>query len=196
MLAQDIRLDRDPEVLRIGGFVDTDETAELLRWALLMEPHLRTNGPGRSFLRVHQLPQRPALHAAVAERVRGRVAGHADSVLEPVLTNYLSIIQASGAVHPHTDSAPPGTRHLRCNLFLQLPDAGGRPIIGGLPFDVAERTLLCFFPSSSLHSSEPAAGLRRRVLLSFGLLVPQDFGFQAQSVIRSDRIGRSDEDAR
>ena len=178
MAVEDIQLDRDPEVLRIAGFVDAAETEELLRWALLMEPRLRDNGAGRSFLRVHQLPQRPALHAAVAERVRSRVAGHTDSVLEPVLTNYLSIISASGAVHPHTDSAPAGTRHLRCNLFLQLPDAGGRPIIGGTAFDVAERCLLCFFPSSSLHASEPALGPRKRVLLSFGLLVPQNFTFQ------------------
>ena len=171
-------LDREREVLRIADFVSATEGDELLPWVWRMAPLLRNNGPGRFFLRVHLLPERPALHAAVAERVRTRVAGHDRSVLEPVLTNYLSIISDGGAVQPHTDSAPAGTRHLRCNLFLQLPDAGGRPIIGGAPFDVAERTLLCFFPSSSLHSSEPATGERRRVLLSFGLLVPQGFGLR------------------
>ena len=171
-------LDREREVLRIADFVTAAEASELLRWAWRMAPFLRSNGPGRSFLRVHLLPEQPALHAAVAERARLHAAGHAASALEPVLTNYLSIISDGGAVHPHTDSTPAGTRHLRCNLFLQLPDAGGRPIIGGLPFDVAERTLLCFFPSSSLHSSEPAAGERRRVLLSFGLLVPEGFSLR------------------
>ncbi len=178
-LQRDVRLSREPEVMRIDGFVRPDEADALLRWALRMEPFLRNNGPGRHFLRIHQLPERPDLHAAVAERVRARVAGHDDSVLEPMLTNYLSIISESGAVHPHTDSAPAGTRHLRCNLFLQLPDAGGRPIIGAAEVDVTERGLLCFFPSSALHASEPTEGARKRVMLSFGLLVPEGFAFRS-----------------
>ena len=176
--ANNIRLDRDLEVLRVAEFVTVDEARDLLDWALLMEPCLRGNGLNRAFLRVHQLPQQPALHAMVAERVRTRVAGHDSSVLEPVLNNYLSIISTAGAVQPHTDSAPDGTRHLRCNLFLQLPEGGGRPIIDGNAFDVVERGLLCFFPSRSLHASEPTTGLRKRVMLSFGLLVPSAFEFQ------------------
>ncbi len=175
MLRHEVRPGGDPEMLWIDGFVSPDEADALLRWALRMEPWLRNNGPGRHFLRVHQLPERPALHAVVAERVRARVAGHTDSVLEPVLTNYVSIISESGTVHPHTDSAPDGTRHLRCNLFLQLPEAGGRPILDGTPVDLTARGLLCFFPSSALHASEPTLGACKRVMLSFGLLVPTGF---------------------
>lgn len=171
--------DSELEVLRIGEFVDRPEAEDLLHWAFRMEPYLRSNGPGRVFLRTHTLPEQRLLHAAVADRIRRTVIGDFASTLEPVLTNYLSIISTGGAVHPHIDTAPEGTRHLRCNLFLQVAEAGGHPIIGDAAFNVADRTLLCFFPSSHLHSSMPAGGSRKRVLLSFGFLVPASFRLDA-----------------
>lgn len=94
-----------------------------------------------------------------------------DPVIEPRFGLFLSIIRSGGAVHDHRDFSPPGMRHLRCNLFLDLPQRGGRPIILETPMDVAPRMLLAFYANEMRHSSEPFDG-DRRMILSFGYTVP------------------------
>jgi hypothetical protein len=50
---------------------------------------------------------------------------------EPMFARYLSIINEGGAIHNQLDLASPGKTHLRFNIFLQLPENGGYPIIQG-----------------------------------------------------------------
>jgi hypothetical protein len=92
-------------------------------------------------------------------------------LVEPRFGLFLSIIRSGGAVHDHRDFSPPGTRHLRCNLFLDLPEQGGRPVILEEPIHVAPRMLLAFCANEMRHSSEPFDG-DRRIIPSFGYTVP------------------------
>ncbi|WP_404365971.1 hypothetical protein AB5I39_09935 [Sphingomonas sp. MMS24-J45] len=169
------RLVRPDERILLPDFISEDDRRHLLDWAFSTEPYLRENGPARLCRKTGFIPHIDAHYHDVRLAIQRRMGLPEDSAPEPDHGWLVSIIRDSGAVHPHTDSAPPGTRHLRCNLFLQLPDAGGRPVIAGIPIDVTERMVLAFYPSERMHWSEPCAGDRARVMLSFGYLVPADY---------------------
>lgn len=156
-------------------FISESDRTNLVAWALSMKPFLKDNGPGRSFRKVEELPTIDPVHTAVRLKLQALLKVGPDAEPEPMFGWYLSIISDGGAVHPHMDPAPPNMRHLRCNIFLQVPESGGLPFIERRPVAVRERTLLCFFPSERRHSSQPAGGDRQRIILSFGYLVSDDY---------------------
>jgi hypothetical protein len=136
-----------------------------------MRPSLRQNGEGRAFRKVPELSNVPSTYHDVRYRIQEAMNLGPDARPEPMFGWYLSIISAGGAIHVHTDPSRPNRRHLRCNLFIQLPEQGGHPIIEDHVQVVRERSLLAFFPSERRHASEPVHGSRWRVVCSFGYLV-------------------------
>ncbi|WP_353203735.1 hypothetical protein [Sphingomonas sp.] len=163
------------ERILLPDFISEADRSHLLDWAISTEPYLRQNGPARLCKKTEFIPTVDARYHAVRLAIQRHMGLADESTTEPDHGWLVSIIKAGGMVHPHIDSAPAGMRHLRCNLFLQLPEAGGRPVIDGVPIDVRERMLLAFYPSERKHWSEPCAGERARVMLSFGYVVPQDY---------------------
>ena len=159
-----------------ANFISEDERARLVAWVHAMAPYFVANkeGPFRRAAQVHNLPAVDPLFSVVQRRVTDTMGLSADTPAEQALGAYLSMIAPGGVVHRHRDPTPEGTRHLRCNVFLQLPEKGGRPIIVDVPVAVATRSLLAFYPSDLAHSSEPFEGERQRILLSFGYTVPTD----------------------
>lgn len=136
--------------------------------------------PGRalgSFRRVGELPSIPASHGRVRHRLTAALGLPANIGPEPTYGWCLSIIDPGGQIQSHIDAAPLGCRHLRCNLFIQLPTRGGLPVIEGQPRQVAERDVLAFFPSERGHRSELVEGDRPRIICSFGFLVKSDYAF-------------------
>lgn len=168
----------DERILR-PDFIAEPDRLHLLDWALSTEPYLRENGPARLCKKTEFIPTVDARYHAVRLAIQRHMGLPDDNAPEPDHGWLVSIIKAGGQVHPHRDSTPPGMRHLRCNLFLQLPEAGGRPVIESVPIDVSERMLLAFYPSERKHWSEPCEGDRARVMLSFGYVVPADYRLPA-----------------
>lgn len=156
------------------NFIGEDERLALVAWVERMTPYLVINkkGPFRRSAQVRKLPTIDPHFDIVRRRVMHVLNLPEDTPVEEELGAYISVISPGGVVHRHRDPTPAGTRHLRCNLFLQLPEKGGRPIIADVPLNVAPRTLLAFYPSDLIHYSEPFEGDARRVLLSFGYTVP------------------------
>ena len=173
------RLVRPDERILLPDFIAEAERRHLLDWAISTEPYLRTNGHERLCKKTALLPTVDALYHSVRLAIQRHMGLPDDSAPEPEHGWLVSIIKAGGMVHPHIDSTPPGLRQLRCNLFLQVPEDGGRPVIDGVPIDVRERMLLAFYPSERKHWSEPVCGARARVMLSFGYLVPLDYRLPA-----------------
>ncbi len=92
--------------------------------------------------------------------------------VEPMFKNLTGNHFQDGAfVHPHTDPAPDGFVHTRCNLMLKKPKQGGNPIIDGEEIDVEEGDLWLCLASMEFHSSTPIKG-GGRLIFSFGGLVP------------------------
>jgi hypothetical protein len=182
----------DPAVIIIPDFITRFEQSVLCDWARQMIPLLNPNplGPYRRFREVQTLPWRPDTYVGVRKRLQ-KLLDVSDHEKEPSFGWFLGMIEAGGSVHEHKDPAQPGTRHLRCNLFLQLPRAGGEPVIDGVPYRVSARAVLAFFPSEVPHSCREVNGPVPRLLCSFGYAVPASYrlalrapGDSVQSVIR------------
>lgn len=94
--------------------------------------------------------------------------------VEPIFKNLTGNHFEDGAfVHPHTDSAPEGMVHTRCNLMLKKPDRGGNPILDGEEIHIEEGDLWLCLASMEIHSSTPIKG-GERLIFSFGGLVPNE----------------------
>lgn len=92
--------------------------------------------------------------------------------VEPIFKNLTGNHYQDGAfVHPHTDPAPDGFVHTRCNLMLKKPKEGGNPVLDGEELDIEEGDLWLCLASMELHSSTPIKG-GERLIFSFGGLVP------------------------
>lgn len=181
----------DGDLITLRGFISPSERRELLAWANEMDPYLKANknGAGRRYNRIENLPRIANIHKRVRLRLQAFLGVPPDATPEPIFGWYLSIISDGGAVHPHQDQTEPGMRHLRCNLFLQLPTSGGEPVVADEVIAVEERMVLAFFPSERLHSSQAAQGERRRIMCSFGYLVPDTFRLPGPDVAYQPRTG-------
>jgi hypothetical protein len=93
---------------------------------------------------------------------------------EPMYGNFVGHNFADGAfVHPHTDPAPVGFHHVRCNIVIKLPDNGGMPILGGAEVPVKVGDVWVCFASLEEHASTPVLG-GERIVLSLGALARRD----------------------
>jgi hypothetical protein len=92
--------------------------------------------------------------------------------VEPILKNFIgNHFKDDAFVHPHTDPAPDGFVHTRCNLMLKKPLKGGNPILDGKEINVEQNDLWLCLASLEKHSSTPIKE-GERLVFSFGGLVP------------------------
>jgi len=158
--------------LIIQEFITEIEQRVLIDWEEQVRPFLRHNrrGPERLYEQVQNLPIVPAEYNSIRRRLQAMLTLHDDD-REPEFGWFLGSIGAGGFVHEHLDRSRFGRRHFRCNLFIQTPECGGEPIIEGIVQPFRERMLLCFFPDLQRHRSNVVAGLKRRIVCSFGYLI-------------------------
>jgi hypothetical protein len=90
---------------------------------------------------------------------------------EPIFQNFTGNHYLDGAfVHKHTDPAPDGYVHTRCNLMIQKPLEGGNPVIDEEELNVCNGDLWICLASLETHSSTPIKG-GERFIFSFGSLI-------------------------
>ena len=79
------------------------------------------------------------------------------------------------AIHKHRDPQwYPPYETLHCNLMLQKPIEGGKPIINKTDIDLNERDLWCYYVSKVPHGSSKVIGTRPRLMYVFGFCVEYD----------------------
>jgi len=92
--------------------------------------------------------------------------------VEPVYKIFTGVHFLKGAyTHLHIDDAPIDTVHVRCNVMLKKPPAGGMPLVDGEELSVDEGDLWIILASLEQHGSTPISA-PERVIKSFGGLVP------------------------
>ncbi len=155
------------------AFITEQEREALYQWSAkqLNDHHLKFNGRDRYYNQYKNLPEVPEEFFAIRERI-GREIGRDDVLEEPHISCYLSTIGKGGAVHFHRDATRTGYNHLRFNVVVSKAEGGGRPIIGKTPLEVEERDMWYFFANKHRHGSEAVSGGKRRVICSYGFLVP------------------------
>lgn len=90
---------------------------------------------------------------------------------EPIYKNFTGNHYLEGAfVHEHSDPAPKGYEHVRCNLMIKKPTFGGMPVIDGEELVIDEGDLWLCLASLEKHSSTPISG-GERITFSFGALI-------------------------
>lgn len=90
---------------------------------------------------------------------------------EPIYKNFTGNHYLEGAfVHEHSDPAPDGYEHVRCNLMIKKPISGGMPVIDGEELVIDEGDLWLCLASLEKHSSTPISG-GERITFSFGALI-------------------------
>ena len=163
------------EVAIVRQFLSGAEHAALLDWAndqfATGQLNANKSGPGRYFLRYAEGDRRVP---SVSDEIRARAIatfGVREYEEEPRFRCFLGCNTEGGYVHEHVDSEPEGRQHLRLNILLSRPVAGGLPIAGGRTLDVDERDLWCFYPAALRHASTPVEGPRHRFVLSIGILI-------------------------
>jgi hypothetical protein len=93
---------------------------------------------------------------------------------EPMFGHMIGNNYADGAfVHQHTDPAPEGFAHVRCNWMIKKPPVGGDPILDGEVVPVAEGDLWLCIASMERHGTTPISG-GERLIYSFGALVRRE----------------------
>jgi len=162
------------------GFITPAECRELASWARGMRPYLTEREPGRHSRKVAELPSLSPRYTPVRLKLQ-QLLGLEDKDAESRLGWFLGIGDPGSRIIPHRDATPPGTQVLRGNLFLQVPSRGGLPVIEKSPFEVEDGSLLAFLPSELLHWSQPVEGRKRRIVLSFGYTVPDDYRLPASA---------------
>jgi hypothetical protein len=100
--------------------------------------------------------------------------GLVPNYIEPMYKNMVGNHFLDGAfVQEHTDQAPEGYVHTRCNLMIKKPNKGGNPILDGEEIDVEVNDLWLCLASLEKHASTPILG-GERLIYSFGALVDID----------------------
>jgi hypothetical protein len=164
------------KVAVVRRFITPDEHAVLLDWAegQFGNGRLPSNpaGPNRFFARYEQGDDVPDLFWDVRKRAVTLFSAQ-DYEDEPNYRCFLGCNTEGGFISPHKDPSPPGKRHVRMNIVLQMPNRGGYPVIDGKTYRVEDRDLWCFYPTLMLHSSKPAAGEKKRFVISIGVLEPE-----------------------
>jgi hypothetical protein len=90
---------------------------------------------------------------------------------EPIYQNFIGNHYLDGAfTHEHSDLAPPGFVHTRCNWMIKKPPVGGDPILDGEVVPVEQNDLWLCLASMERHATTPIAG-GERLICSFGALV-------------------------
>lgn len=177
MTIQTRQLPRTGEVAIARDFLDEPEHATLLVWAQeqFADGRLVPNAMGQ-----HRYYRRYKEEDCVVPPIFWDIRRRAIAMFaigeyedEPEYKCFLGCNTEGGFVQRHTDTAPPDKHHIRMNIMLSKPLAGGEPVIGDKILPVRERDLWCFYPSLMSHESTPVLGRRKRFVLSIGILVPR-----------------------
>lgn len=92
---------------------------------------------------------------------------------EPMFKNFIGNHYMDGTfTHFHTDSAPSGFLHVRCNWLIKKALQGGNPVINNKEIITDVGDLWICFASKELHGTTPIKN-GERLICSFGALVPE-----------------------
>ena len=169
-----VELNEDTKFQVRRSFITEQERDALLRWSerQLASGQLKNNGKNRFYNQTRNLKEIPPEFFSIRDRIVHEIEVNGEIVDEPHISSYISTIGPGGKVHWHRDATRRGCNHLRFNLMVSKPDGGGRPIIRDTPVDVSERDMWYFYANKHRHGSEAVEGNKRRVICSYGFLVP------------------------
>ena len=147
------------------------EQAELIQWANSNYTSFIKNGPGRQYQILTGLINIPPCIADIKRRIIEKE--HLQQTLqEPEFKDYISYIQDGGQVTKHRVDNENNMTHVRFEVYVQMPERGGMPIINDQVDIVSERQYARRNSGIDFQASQMVQGSKARIILSFGFLEP------------------------
>jgi hypothetical protein len=139
------------------------------RWAHEGHAAFRPNGEGRQYGVLQEL-QPPTEVWEIKRQIVEANSLH-DAELEPMFKDLCGFITEGGAIHQHQDPDHNGKQHVRFNVMVSKPEAGGVPVQNGVETVVEEGDVWRCDASRVRHWCTPVQGPKPRIVLSYGFLV-------------------------
>lgn len=143
--------------------------APVVAWAKSRRHAFRPNGRGRQFGILQDLKAPPEAWEIKRQIVES--FGLRDAAQEPVYKDFCGYITDGRAIQPHQDCDHNGKQHVRYNILVSKPIAGGMPVQGGVELEVGEGDVWRCDASRVQHWCTPVVGVKPRIVLSFGFLI-------------------------
>lgn len=139
------------------------------QWACTNKTLFHVNGFGRRYGALQKLSP----PAEVWEIKRQIVEAHALHGVEqePMFKDFCGFITEGGAIHAHTDPGHSGKQHVRFNVMVSKPEAGGMPVQDGIEMAIEAGDVWRCDASRVKHWCTPVVGCKPRIVLSFGFLI-------------------------
>lgn len=155
-------------------FITEEEQTIIKNWSLRNEKYLIPNpsGPFRARELFELIPEKLELLSGLKERII-EIEKFDDKVYKPYRGDFLSIQRNGAKVPSHTDHNPKDETlySRRYNIFISLPEVGGRPIYDGEVLNIPERCLIRVESGLIPHSTTVIEGDIPRIILSFGFAI-------------------------
>jgi hypothetical protein len=140
-------------------------------WAHESHKAFQPNGKGRQYGILQRADLTPP--DAVWKIKHQIIAAHGlqSTEQEPMFKDLCGYITDGGAVHPHSDPDHNGKQHVRFNVMVSKPEAGGVPVQDGVEIAVQEGDVWRCDASRVTHWCTPVVGSKPRIVLSYGFLI-------------------------
>jgi hypothetical protein len=149
--------------------IDATLLAPVSVWAHESHKAFRPNGFGRQYGVLQEL--QPPAEAWEIKRLIVEAHGLHEAKQEPLFRDFCGFITEGGAIHQHQDQDHNGKQHVRFNVMVSKPEAGGTPVQDGVEMHVEDGDVWRCNASRVRHWCTPVQGPKPRIVLSYGFLI-------------------------
>jgi hypothetical protein len=151
--------------------IDAALLAPVSAWAIESHKAFKPNGYGRQYGVLYREDLAPPPEVWEIRRLVVEANSLQTCPTEPVFQDYCGFITEGGAIHPHQDPDYNGKQHVRFNVMVSKPEAGGIPVQDGEALAVEEGDVWRCDASRVRHWCTPVQGPKPRIVLSYGFLI-------------------------
>ena len=155
-------------------FITQNEQLIIKNWSLRNEKFLipQLSGPYRATALFESIPEKLDLLWELKNRII-ELEGLVDSKGKLLREDFVSIQRNGAKICEHMDRNPLDTNFYcrRYNIFITLPEIGGKPIYDKEILNIHERCLLKVDAGLILHSTTTVEGETPRIILSYGFAI-------------------------
>ena len=151
--------------------IDAALLAPVSVWAVESHKAFTPNGFGRQYGVLYRKDLTPPPEVWEIRRQIVEANNLQGCPTEPVFQDFCGFITEGGAIHPHQDGDHNGRQHVRFNVMISKPEAGGIPVQDGVELEVEEGDVWRCDASRVRHWCTLVQGLKPRIVLSYGFLI-------------------------
>jgi hypothetical protein len=151
--------------------IDAALLAPVSAWAIERHKAFQPNGHGRQYGVLYREDLTPPSEVWEIRRQIVEANGLQGCDTEPMFQDFCGFITAGGAIHEHQDFDHNGKQHIRFNVMVSKPEAGGTPVQDGVEMPAEEGVVWRCDASRVRHWCTPVQGPKPRIVLSYGFLV-------------------------